>query len=144
MIEIELSLQEKKRKPCRDFLKVCRAEYDNLLESSPNIDLDIINFFNKKFDGKYPGVRRPLICNGLKAITPYRLPENTDKIKDKLEVIVEDDDGVEPEIETIAPKANRLAVFLSETLHEVKNCNNERRSITGWLLDIPTKLTFLG
>ena len=103
MIEIELSLQEKKRKPCRDFLKVCRAEYDNLLESSPNIDLDIINFFNKKFDGKYPAVRRPLICNGLKAITPYRLSVNTDKIKDKLEVIVEDDDGVEPEIETITP-----------------------------------------
>jgi len=73
-IEIELSLQHRKRKPCRDFLKVCRAEYDNLLESSPNIDLDIIQMFNKKFDGKYPNVRRPLICNGLKEINPY----NTD------------------------------------------------------------------
>ena len=41
-IEIELSLQDIKRKPCRDFLKICRSEYDNLLESSPNIDLDII------------------------------------------------------------------------------------------------------
>ena len=70
-IEIELSLQHRKRKPCRDFLKVCRAEYDNLLESSPNIDLDIIQMFNKKFDGKYPNVRRPLICNGLKEITPF-------------------------------------------------------------------------
>lgn len=47
-------------------------------------------------------------------------------------------------IETIAPKANRLAVFLSETLHEVKNCHTERRSITGWLLDIEKQLTFLG
>lgn len=47
-------------------------------------------------------------------------------------------------IETIPPKSNRLAVFLSETLHEVKNCNTERRSITGWLLDVPTELTFLG
>lgn len=46
--------------------------------------------------------------------------------------------------ETIAPKENRLAVFLSETLHEVLNCNTERKSITGWLLDVPTKLTFLG
>ena len=45
-IEIELSLQDIKRKPCRDFLKICRAEYDNLLESSPNIDLDIISLFN--------------------------------------------------------------------------------------------------
>lgn len=74
-IEIELSLQDIKRKPCRDFLKICRSEYDNLLESSPNIDLDIITFFNKKFDGKYNDVRRPIICNGLKAIKPYRIDE---------------------------------------------------------------------
>jgi len=46
-------------------------------------------------------------------------------------------------IETITPKENRMAVFLSETLHEVLNCNTERRSITGWLLDVPTTLTFL-
>ena len=71
-IEIELSLQDKKRKPCRDFLKVCRAEYDNLLESSPSIDLDIIGMFNKKFNEKYPDVRKPIICNGLKAIRPYK------------------------------------------------------------------------
>ena len=32
-IEIELSLQIKKRKSCREFLKVCRSEYDNLLEN---------------------------------------------------------------------------------------------------------------
>lgn len=78
-IEIELSLQDKKRKPCRDFLKVCRSEYDNLLESSPNIDLDIIQMFNKKFNDKYPDVARPLVCNGLKAIKPYKQPIISDK-----------------------------------------------------------------
>ena len=71
-IEIELSLHDKKRKPCREFLKICRAEYDNLLESSPNIDLDIINMFNKKFQDKYPRVRKPIICNGLKEIVPFQ------------------------------------------------------------------------
>jgi len=70
-IEIELSLHDKKRKNCRDFLKVCRSEYDNLLESSPNIDLDIITIFNKKFKDKYPDIRKPIVCNGLKAIVPY-------------------------------------------------------------------------
>jgi len=77
-IEIELSLHDKKRKPCRDFLKICRSEYDNLLESSPNIDLDIITLFNKKFENKYPNVRKPLICNGLKEIKPFK----EDKKKD--------------------------------------------------------------
>ena len=74
-IEIELSLQDAKRKPCRDFLKICRSEYDNLLESSPNIDLDIIRMFNKKFEGKYDSIRRPIICNGLREIKPYKVPE---------------------------------------------------------------------
>jgi len=73
-IEIELSLQDAKRKSCRDFLKVCRSEYDNLLESSPNIDLDIIQMFNKKFENIYPNVRKPIICNGLKEIKTYKKP----------------------------------------------------------------------
>ena len=86
-IEIELSLHDKKRKPCRDFLKVCRAEYDNLLESSPNIDLDIINMFNKKFEDKYPDVRKPIVCNGLKSIRPYRNEEEViiDKVEEEEE-----------------------------------------------------------
>ncbi len=74
-IEIELSMDYRKRKNCRDFLKVCRSEYDNLLESSPNIDLDIIRMFNKKFNDKYPDVRKPIICNGLKAIKAFREDE---------------------------------------------------------------------
>jgi len=94
-IEIELSLHDKKRKPCRDFLKVCRAEYDNLLESSPNIDLDIINMFNKKFKDDYPNVRKPLICNGLKEIKPYK--------NNKLDCVVDiKEDEEEPTIESQA------------------------------------------
>ena len=88
-IEIELSLQDVKRKPCRDFLKVCRSEYDNLLESSPNVDLDIINMFNKKFKDDYPDVRKPIVCNGLKAIVPY---------KDEINNVFNNTDQGEPQI----------------------------------------------
>ena len=95
-IEIELSLQDKKRKPCRDFLKVCRSEYDNLLESSPNIDLDIINMFNKKFEGKYKDVKRPIICNGLKAIKPFT---NDKGLKE-----TEEDEEVEEDEESLVIK----------------------------------------
>lgn len=70
-IEIELSLHDKKRKSCRDFLKVMRNEYDNLMESSPLIDLDVIQMFNKKFEDKYPTIRKPVIVNGLREIKPY-------------------------------------------------------------------------
>jgi hypothetical protein len=85
-IEIELSLHDKKRKQCRDFLKVCRAEYDNLMESSPTIDLDVIQIFNKKFDGKYPNIRKPIIVNGLREIKPYNSLESV-SVQDKYKIM---------------------------------------------------------
>jgi len=100
-IQIELALKDCKRKNCRDFLKVSRAEYDRLLESSPNIDRDIIGTFNKKFNTDYPNVRKPLICNGLKEITVYQSDDDENNLNQdnkKLDVIVEDDD------ENITPK----------------------------------------
>ena len=106
-IEIELSLQIKKRKSCREFLKICRSEYDNLLESSPNIDLDIIAMFNKKFDGKYTGVRRPIICNGLKEIKAYKLEVVEHKVPDDLPV----EDFQEPQPKA-APKPRSVSVEL--------------------------------
>ena len=84
-IQIELALKDDKRKNCRDFLKVSRAEYDRLLESSPNVDQDIINIFNKKFEDKYKHISRPIICNGLKEVKIYKEPQlpkiHNDKIK---------------------------------------------------------------
>ena len=71
-IQIELALKEERRKNCRDFLKVSRAEYDRLLESSPGIDQDIIALFNKKFDQVYPHVTKPIICNGLQEVKVYQ------------------------------------------------------------------------
>ena len=97
-IEIELSLHDKKRKPCRDFLKVCRSEYDNLLESSPVIDLDIIQMFNKKFNDKYPNVRKPIVCNGLKEIKPFVEHNSETEYKNKKlkETVVEIEPTPEP------------------------------------------------
>ena len=71
-IQIELALKAERRKNCRDFLKVSRAEYDRLLESSPGIDQDIIALFNKRFNASYPNVSKPIICNGLQEVQVYR------------------------------------------------------------------------
>ena len=101
-IEIELSLHDNKRKKCRDFLKVCRAEYDNLLESSPIIDQDIINIFNKKFEGKYKNVSRPLICNGLKEFRVFYDNTTPDPPKADEENIIPDDDEEEKELEYVS------------------------------------------
>ena len=100
-IEIELSLQDVKRKNCRDFLKVCRSEYDNLMESSPSVDLDVIGMFNKKFEGKYPNVRKPIITNGLREIKPYKkkININEETKEEDPQFIYPDDKIVEVEPE---------------------------------------------
>lgn len=88
-IQIELALKDDKRKNCRDFLKVSRAEYDRLLESSPNVDQDIINIFNKKFEDKYKHISKPIICNGLKEVKIYKDEIKLPKIyHDKIQQVV--------------------------------------------------------
>ena len=62
-ISVELAIDPKRRKPADDFLKVCRAEYDRLIEQSPPIDDPIIKQFKRNF--KDSDVRKPDICNGL-------------------------------------------------------------------------------
>lgn len=95
-IEIELALHKDRRKQCRDFLKACRQEYDNLLESSPTVDTDIINSFNKKFEGKYPQIRKPVIVNGLREIKPFK---GEDQINKPVMVTIEEDPEPHPVFE---------------------------------------------
>ena len=64
-IAVELTLEPKMRKPAFDFLNVCRAEYDRLIEQSPPIDDDIIKKYKGEFKGLQQDFNHPLICNGL-------------------------------------------------------------------------------
>ena len=72
-ISIELSLDPKRRQNAHDFLKICRAEYDRLIEQSPMITDDIIEEFKKKFS-EYK-VSKPAICNGLDKCEIYKIKD---------------------------------------------------------------------
>lgn len=85
-ISIELSLDPKRRQNAHDFLKICRAEYDRLIEQSPMIDDDIIHQFKAKFKsydvsktgGKTYPVSVPAICNGLDKCRIYMTDDMTE------------------------------------------------------------------
>ncbi len=63
-ISIEIALdKDKHRSKCSDFLAICRAELDRLIEQNPMIDDGVIRHFKKKFK-KYK-VSKPAICAGL-------------------------------------------------------------------------------
>jgi len=80
---VELALDEKRRKPAGDFLKICRAEFDRLIEQSPSVDEKIIKQFDYQF--KDNDVIRPEICNGIKKCKIYKPSE-----EEKLSHILED------------------------------------------------------
>ena len=67
---IELTLDPPRRKPARDFLNICRAEYDRLIEQSPMIDDVILNTFHYKFNDV--DINKPEMCNGLDKCEIYQ------------------------------------------------------------------------
>ena len=76
-ITVELALDTKRRKPAGDFLKICRAEFDRLIEQSPMVDDVILKQFEHHF--KDNDIIRPEICNGLKKCKIYK-PSEEEKI----------------------------------------------------------------
>ena len=76
-ITVELALDEKRRKSANDFLKVCRAEFDRLIEQAPLIEDDILKLFKTKF--KDIDIIKPEICNGLHKCKIYK-PSQEEKV----------------------------------------------------------------
>ena len=77
-ITVELALDTKIRKHAGDFLKICRAEFDRLIEQAPSVDDSIIKEFNKRF--KEIDVIKPEICNGLHKCKIYK-PTHEEKVE---------------------------------------------------------------
>ena len=63
-IAVELAIHPNERIDAMDFLKICRAEMDRLIEQSPAIPDDIIREFHVEFKSK-PDIKKPEIVGGL-------------------------------------------------------------------------------
>ena len=63
-IAIELAMHPNDRIDCMDFLNICRAELDRLIEQSPAVPDDIIEAFEREFKD-LPNLKRPDICHGI-------------------------------------------------------------------------------
>ena len=74
---VELALDPPRRKPAGDFLNICRAEYDRLIEQSPMIDDSILSQFHYMFDET--DINKPEMCNGLDKCEIYK-PSEEDKV----------------------------------------------------------------
>jgi hypothetical protein len=73
-IAVELALHPNERIECSDFLTMCRAELDRLIEQSPPIPDYIVIEFEKEFEN-VPVLKRPDIAHGVEHTMIYK---NTD------------------------------------------------------------------
>jgi len=88
-IRIELAKRSEERVEAGQFLKICRNEYDRLMESSPIIPDKVVQEFNEKFRGKegsakrkhFEKIRKPDICSTI--ISVSELLENENIIEDQ-------------------------------------------------------------
>lgn len=74
-ISVELALHPDDRMDAMDFLKICRAELDRLIEQSPLIPDSIIKEFQCKF-GHIKDLKRPEICGNLEHTAIYQSSES--------------------------------------------------------------------
>ena len=65
LIAVELALKPDDRMDSLDFLKICRADLDRLIEQSPPVPQETIDLFSELF-GSITDLKRPDICGDLK------------------------------------------------------------------------------
>ncbi len=63
-LAVELALHPRERIDCMDFLKICRAELDRMIEQSPPIPDKVIEQFEQEFKD-IPSLKRPDIAHGM-------------------------------------------------------------------------------
>ena len=74
LASVEMALHPNDRMDSLDFLKICRAELDRLIEQSPPIPDSVIRTFNNKF-GNIRDLKRPEICGAIEHTYAYESSE---------------------------------------------------------------------
>lgn len=74
LIAVEISLHPNERIDSLDFLKICRAELDRLIEQSPPIHAEAIKLFEAKF-GHIKDLKKPDICGALEHTQVFQSSE---------------------------------------------------------------------
>jgi len=78
-IAVELALHPMERIDSMDFLKICRAELDRLIEQSPQIPEKVIEEFEKEFFDT-PTLKKPDIAHGIDHTKVFKDNSNIKKI----------------------------------------------------------------
>jgi hypothetical protein len=107
-IAVELALHPKERQDSIDFIKICRAELDRLIEQSPGIPDTVIKGFESQFANA--SIKKPDICNHLEKTYVYRTLRRKKGVSDEYD---SEEEFVLPATPAIAnPSLDRIQSFV--------------------------------
>jgi hypothetical protein len=130
-IRIELAKIPDERMDAGPFIKLCRQEFDRLMETSPMIPENITKEFNSKFKGtdakskkNFEKLKKPDICDTITSVSDVR---NKWYLEGKEEPEEDDDDSIDLE-ENLVAKNNLLELqqlMLKEKDEEIRQKQRE-------------------
>jgi hypothetical protein len=136
LIAVELGLNPNDRMDSLDFLKICRADLDRLIEQSPPIPKEAIVIFENKF-GEVRHLKKPDICGALEHTTVYDSSETRLKqvavdaaimLKQRRQTLNE---LLMPQVqETIQKKVDKAMKEKEVEMKEVKEVRETRKEFT--------------
>ena len=126
-IKVELAKSRKERTNVVHMLKMCKEEFDRLMETSPSINENIIALFNRKFPTK-----KPVIKNNEDDINKpdIKRPEICDELISTAEIVfvpVETDDKESKMLELVRKKNKILENYEKEVrtwVHKFKEMHD--------------------
>jgi len=141
-IRIELSKHPNERTDAKTFIKVCRQEYDRLMETSPDITESVIGEFTKKFSGpenskkrkQFDQLKKPDICDTIVSANETR---HKWYLEDKDIIITDDDDHgknamIQEQQRKLAQKEKEIEAFsvmekekMDKQIHKMKESRKQ-------------------
>ena len=140
-IRIELAKDPDERMDAGHFLKICRQEFDRLMETSPSIDQAVINEFNKTFRGheteeqkeefmklqqkRFEELRKPDICDIIISSnesrhTWYKDPERIRRMNSELALDISS--GIDiADVENPEPSGKEILLQTNTVVPAVQN-----------------------
>ena len=132
-IRIELAKAPSERMDAGPFIKICRQEFDRLMETSPAVNEKVVAEFFKAFNGKegsverkrFEALKKPDICNIIISANEYRHPwyldESTNTGTDNIQF-------VETENEEFIRKKEKELLNKENILRDKENEAKEKQS----------------
>jgi hypothetical protein len=123
-VKIELAKHPSERMPVSQLIKMCKEEFDRLMETSPIIPDKIINSFKTTFitSDSYEQIVKPEICDVLVSTDNFKNPWSNEENKDKrIQIITKTKSLMENQQKKVTETQNIIVSDFKKMFHNLHN-----------------------